>query len=71
MRTISTVPRDSNYYCIVTPPLLENYNLEWYRYSKRTIQMLRGQFYIVRGDLDSLLCHQVADTVHVQVHNST
>ena len=42
LRIIGTASR--NNYCIVTPPLLENYNLEWYHYSKREIQMLRGQF---------------------------
>ena len=30
--------------CIVIPPLLANYNLEWYHYNKRPVQMLRGQF---------------------------
>ena len=36
---IGTATRNN---CIVTPPLLANYNLEWYHYSKRAIQMLRG-----------------------------
>ena len=43
LRIIGTAPRNS-WQCIMTLPLLATYNLEWYHYSKRAIQMLRGQF---------------------------
>ena len=47
LRIIGTAPRNN---CIVTPPLMANYNLEWYHYSKKGNTNAKRTV-LVRGDL--------------------